>query len=51
MYKLLMWINKEYNNPSVIVTENGVSDKGDIDDRGRVDYFNSYLSAVLDAMV
>lgn len=51
MYKLLMWINKEYNNPSVMVTENGVSDKGDLDDRGRVDYFNSYLSAVLDAMV
>lgn len=51
MYKLLMWINKEYDNPPVIVTENGVSDKGDLDDRSRVDYFNSYLSAVLDAMV
>lgn len=51
MYKLLMWINKEYNNPPVIVTENGVSDNNGVDDRDRVNYFNSYLSAVLDAMV
>lgn len=51
MYKLLMWINKEYNNPSVIVTENGVSDRGGLDDRDRVNYLNSYLSAILDAIV
>lgn len=51
MYKLLMWINKEYNNPPVIVTENGVSDNNGVEDRDRVNYFNSYLSAVLDALV
>lgn len=51
MYKLLMWINKEYNNPPVIVTENGVSDKGGLDDRDRINYFNSYLEKVLDAIV
>jgi beta-glucosidase/6-phospho-beta-glucosidase/beta-galactosidase len=28
MKRLLNWIRKEYNNPDVIVTENGVSDKG-----------------------
>lgn len=50
MYKLLMWINKEYDNPPVIITENGVSDNSGLDDRDRVNYFNSYLSAVLDAM-
>lgn len=46
-----MWINKEYGNPPVIVTENGVSEtvKG-LNDLDRVDYFNSYLDAVLDAM-
>jgi beta-glucosidase/6-phospho-beta-glucosidase/beta-galactosidase len=27
---LLNWIRKEYDNPEVIVTENGVSDKGSI---------------------
>lgn len=51
MYKLLMWINKEYNNPPVIVTENGVSDNNGVNDMNRVTYLNSYLSAILDAMV
>lgn len=50
MYKLLMWINKEYHNPPVIVTENGVSDKGGLNDRSRINYFNSYLDAVLNAI-
>lgn len=51
MYKLLTWINKEYNNPPVLVTENGVSDNNGVNDKDRVNYFNSYLSAVLDAIV
>lgn len=51
MYKLLMWINKEYNNPPVIVTENGVSDNSGLNDLGHVNYLNSYLDAVLNAVV
>lgn len=50
MYKLLTWIRREYNNPPVYVTENGVSDKGGLNDHERVDFFNSYLEAVMDAM-
>lgn len=50
MYKLLQWIRKEYGNPPVIVTENGVSDFGGTHDTDRVEYFNSYLDAVLDAI-
>lgn len=50
-YKLLLWINKEYNNPPVIITENGVSDNSGVNDKDRVSYYNSYLSAVLDAIV
>ena len=37
--KLLNWIDKEYNNPPVLITENGFSDKGETDDRDRIDYY------------
>jgi lactase-phlorizin hydrolase len=50
MYKLLKWIKKEYDNPPVYVTENGVSDKGGLNDDKRIEYFNQYLEAVLDAI-
>jgi len=36
--KLLNWIAKQYNNPPVLITENGFSDEGGLDDRDRVDY-------------
>jgi len=35
---LLNWIAKEYNNPPIIITENGFSDRGELNDRDRVDY-------------
>lgn len=50
MRHLLNWIKKEYNNPPVWISENGVSDKGGLDDQKRVDYFNSYLTAVHQAI-
>ncbi|ALC38766.1 maker438 [Drosophila busckii] len=50
MYNLLMWIHREYDAPNIIVTENGVSDRGGLEDYARVDYHNHYLSAVLDAI-
>nr|XP_036220320.1 myrosinase 1 [Bactrocera oleae] len=50
MYNLIMWIMREYDNPPIIVTENGVSDRGGLEDYSRVDYLNSYLSAILDAI-
>lgn len=34
----------------VYVTENGVSDKGGMNDVKRVEYFNSYLTAILSAI-
>jgi beta-glucosidase/6-phospho-beta-glucosidase/beta-galactosidase len=35
---MLNWIAKEYNNPPVLITENGFSDHGGLNDRDRVDY-------------
>ncbi|XP_038114937.1 myrosinase 1 [Culex quinquefasciatus] len=50
MHQLLNWIRNEYDNPPVYVTENGVSDRGGTKDVARVNYYNQYLGAVLDAM-
>ncbi|KAG5684012.1 hypothetical protein PVAND_013265 [Polypedilum vanderplanki] len=50
MLHLLKWIKKEYHNPPVYITENGVSDKGGLNDVKRVEYFNSYLTAILNAI-
>jgi len=35
--KLLNWIANEYNNPLVLIKENGCPDPGDIHDKDRVD--------------
>ena len=36
--KLLNWIKERYDNPLVIITENGFSDKGHIHDKPRMIY-------------
>jgi beta-glucosidase/6-phospho-beta-glucosidase/beta-galactosidase len=36
--KLLNWIKRAYNNTPVFVTENGFSDKGEIEDTERIKY-------------
>jgi beta-glucosidase/6-phospho-beta-glucosidase/beta-galactosidase len=51
--KLLNWIANEYNNPPVLITENGFSDNGELNDRDRVDYHivsgsnSAFLSKVI----
>ena len=37
--KLLNWIAKEYKNPPVLITENGFSDHGEIDDGDKVNFY------------
>uniref|UniRef100_A0A0S7EH84 Putative glycosyl hydrolase n=1 Tax=Chrysomela populi TaxID=154003 RepID=A0A0S7EH84_CHRPP len=49
--KLLRWIKNEYNNPRIIITENGYSDyDGTLDDVDRINYILQYLSGIRDAM-
>nr|AJE75665.1 putative glycosyl hydrolase [Chrysomela lapponica] len=49
--KLLRWIKEQYDNPRIIITENGYSDyDGTLDDVDRIDYIQQYLSSVRDAM-
>ena len=47
---MLNWIRREYDNPEVIITENGWSDDGEIYDTGRIAYMTGHLKAVLDAV-
>lgn len=51
MRKILNWIKNEYNNPPVIVTENGFSDNlGNLDDLQRIYYLKHYINNVLKAI-
>lgn len=48
--EVLKWINLQYGNPKVLITENGCGDKGEIVDLGRIDYFGKYLNEILKAI-
>lgn len=43
---VLRWVKNKYNNPTVMITENGWSDDGELDDYGRVKYLKGHLAAV-----
>jgi len=53
-HDLLVWIKDHYNNPKVMITENGWSDApGTIEDdypNGRVDYLKAHLAALSTAI-
>lgn len=42
MYLLCSWIKNNYNNVEVIITENGWSDDGQLDDTERIDYLKVF---------
>ncbi|XP_058815937.1 myrosinase 1-like [Topomyia yanbarensis] len=46
----LNWLKSEYNNPLVLITENGYSDDGQLDDHDRIEYYRSHLVQLLYAM-
>ncbi|XP_021923692.1 myrosinase 1-like [Zootermopsis nevadensis] len=48
--KILNWIAKEYDNPPVLIAENGFSDRGDLNDTDRISYFVNYLRELLKAL-
>lgn len=48
---LLNWISDEYNNPEIMVTENGFADGGGTDDANRKTYYQNYINAVLEALL
>ncbi|XP_074029628.1 myrosinase 1 [Leptinotarsa decemlineata] len=47
----LKWLKLTYNNPSIIITENGMADDGStLNDVERIQYLAEYLNAVLEAI-
>ncbi|XP_067892368.1 lactase/phlorizin hydrolase-like [Heterodontus francisci] len=50
--RILNWIKKEFNNPPIYITENGVSENGDrgLNDTWRISYYKSYINEVLKAI-
>ncbi|XP_047121902.1 myrosinase 1-like [Schistocerca piceifrons] len=47
---LLNWLVKEYPGYPIFVTENGWSNIGGLNDTDRIEYFTSYLTALLQAI-
>ena len=46
--QLLVWLRDRFNNPELIITENGSSDTaGNLDDMGRIYYYKHYINNVL----
>lgn len=44
-----MWIKDHYNNPRVMIAENGWSDKGELEDDGRIKFLKLHLAKCLEA--
>ena len=45
---MLKYIKDKFNNPDIIITENGVSDRmGYLDDAMRINYYKYYINNVL----
>lgn len=48
---ILRWIKSQYNNPEVMIIENGWSDNGELNDDGRIKYLHDHLEQILDAVL
>ncbi|XP_013165796.1 PREDICTED: myrosinase 1-like [Papilio xuthus] len=48
--KALKWVKESYNNPPIMITENGYGTLGGIEDYDRISYFKKYLNCILDAI-
>lgn len=47
---LMNWIRAEYHNIPVLITENGWSDDGELNDDGRIEYLRNHLIALAQAI-
>lgn len=49
--RMFRWIQREYNNPEVFITENGWADTGELEDNNRIEYLYDHLQEVLDIVL
>ena len=49
--KMLNWVKDEYGNPEVIITANGVSDDGELEDTARSEYYKAHIEQVWKAIM
>ncbi|XP_063701294.1 myrosinase 1-like [Culicoides brevitarsis] len=47
MYRTLKWIYDQFDNPEILITENGWSDQGQLKDDDRIDYLRRHLLEVM----
>jgi beta-glucosidase/6-phospho-beta-glucosidase/beta-galactosidase len=50
LYGALVWIKSQYNNTPVMITENGWSDSGELEDNDRIEYFRNHLFSIAKAI-
>ncbi|CAH2988918.1 unnamed protein product [Chilo suppressalis] len=50
LHKLLTYVKHNYDNPMVIITENGFSTLSGLEDDDRISFYREYLNAMLDAI-
>jgi beta-glucosidase/6-phospho-beta-glucosidase/beta-galactosidase len=50
LHDALVWFKNEYENPTILITENGWSDYGELEDDGRIEYLKSHLSSISKAI-
>ncbi|XP_067010250.2 myrosinase 1-like [Anabrus simplex] len=48
--KLITWVHETYNAPAILITENGYSDDGSLEDTDRINYFKSHFTELLKAV-
>lgn len=49
-YYIYRWIKKHYNNPEVVITENGWPDDEIYNDKGRIVFMAEHLSKVIESI-
>jgi len=47
---ILVWIKNNYDNPAVMITENGWCDEGELEDNDRLQYVQEHLAALSKAI-